>query len=128
MGAVELVDCRFTDWQATPEEIVADNALHAGIILGPVMTPISGFDLIHEGLIMHRNGELLAGACGVEALGDPLNVGVWLANKLGALGKTLDAGAVVSTGSLTRFFFVQPGDVMDVSFANLSRIHFHVGP
>ena len=127
MGAVELVDCRLMDWQATPEEMVADNALHAGIILGPLMKPILGFDLMHEGLVMHRNGQVLASACGVEALGDPLNVVVWLANRLGMLGRTLDAGAVVSTGSLTRFFFVEPGDVIHVSFASLGRIHFAVG-
>lgn len=127
MGAVELVDCRVTDWQSTTTEAIADNALHGGIMLGPFMRPISGLDLIHEGVVMHRNGHLLASACGVEALGDPLNVVVWLANKLGALGKELDAGAVVSTGSLTRFFFVNAGDVIDVCFTNLGRIHFSIG-
>jgi 2-keto-4-pentenoate hydratase len=127
MGAVELVDCRVTDWQITTAEAIADNALHAGIILGPFMKPISGFDLIHEGVVMYRNGHLQSSACGVEALGDPLNVMVWLANKLGTLGKELSAGAIVSTGSLTRFFFVEPGDVFDVSFSNLGRIHFPIG-
>jgi 2-keto-4-pentenoate hydratase len=126
MGAVELVDCRITDWKATTTEAIADNALHGGITLGPFMRPISGLDLIHEGVVMHRNGHLLASACGVEALGDPVNVVVWLANKLGALGKELGAGAVVSTGSLTRFFFVDPGDVIDVCFTNLGRIHFSI--
>lgn len=77
---------------------------------------------------MRRNGQLLASACGVEALGDPLNVMVWLANKLGALGKELRAGTVVSTGSLTEYFFVEPGDVFDVSFSNLGQIHFSIGP
>ncbi|MFO7986967.1 MAG: hypothetical protein R6U38_13995, partial [Desulfatiglandaceae bacterium] len=122
-----LVDCRFTEWQATPDEMGTDNALDAGIILAALMRPSLGFDLMHEGLVMHRNGQALASACGVEALGDPLNVVVWLANRLGMLGKTLDAGAVVSTGSLTRFFFVEPGDVIHVSFAHLGRIHFSIG-
>ena len=127
MGALEFVDCRITDWQVTTAEAIADNALHAGIVLGPTMKPISGFDLIHEVIAMRRNGQLLASACGVEALGDPLNVMVWLANKLGALGKELRAGAVVSTGSLTEYFFVEPGDVFDVSFSNLGQIHFTIG-
>ena len=127
MGAVELVDCRVTDWQATTSEAIADNAMHGGIILGPFMKSISGLDLTHEGIVMYRNGHLLASACGVEALGDPVNVVVWLANKLGALGKELDTGAVVSTGSLTSFFFVDPADVIDVSFSNLGQIHFSIG-
>ncbi len=127
MGAVELVDCRVADWQVITSEAIADNALHAGIVLGPFMKSVSGFDLIHEGIVMHRNGHLLASACGVEALGDPLNVMVWLVNKLGVLGKELSAGAIVSTGSLTKFFFVEPGDVFDVSFSSLGRIHFSIG-
>ena len=127
MGAVELVDCRITDWNVTPAEAIADNALHAGIVLGPFMKPLSGFDLIHEGIVMHQNGKLLASACGVEALGDPLNVMIWLANKLGALGKELSEGDIVSTGSLTKFFFLEPGEVFDVSFSNLGRIHFSIG-
>jgi len=127
MGAVEFVDCRITDWQVTTAEAIADNALHAGIVLGPFMKSVSGFDLIHEGVVMYRNGHLQASACGVETLGDPLNVMVWLVNKLGTFGKELSAGAIVSTGSLTRFFFVEPRDVFDVSFSNLGRIHFSIG-
>lgn len=126
MGAVELVDCRIKDWQTTTSEAIADNALHAGIILGNVMKPLSGFDLIHEGIVLCRNGQLLASACGVEALGNPLNVVMWLANKLVEFGKGLNEGDVVSTGSLTTFFFVDPGDVIDVSFSNLGRIQFRV--
>jgi 2-keto-4-pentenoate hydratase len=126
MGAVELVDCRITDWQATTTEAIADNALHGGIFLGPFTRSLAGLDLIHEGVVLHRNGHLLASACGVEALGDPVNVVVWLANKLAALGKQLGAGEVVSTGSLTRFFFVDPGDVIDVGFTNLGHIHFSI--
>lgn len=127
MGVVELVDCRITDWQVTSTEAIADNALHAGIVMGPFMKSVSGFDLIHEGIVMHRNGHLQASACGIEALGDPLNVMVWLVNKLASLGKELSTGTIVSTGSLTKFFFVEPGDVFDVSFSNLGRIHFSIG-
>ena len=37
MGAVELVDSRIIDWKFSAEEAIADNALHAGIILGSCM-------------------------------------------------------------------------------------------
>ncbi len=126
MGAVELVDSRIKDWDATPIEAVADNAFHAGIILGPIMRPISGFDLIHEGVVLRKNANLLASACGVEALGNPLNVVTWLANKLAELDKEIRAGEIVSTGSLTTFFFVEPGDLVEVSFSNLGTIRFGI--
>lgn len=68
VGAVELVDCRIKDWKATPAEAVADNAFHAGIIPGTLRKDLSELDLVHEGVIMRKNGELLGSACGVEAL------------------------------------------------------------
>ena len=126
MGAVELVDCRVKDWKITTSEAVADNACHAGIILGPFMKPISGFDLTQEGVVLTKNGRILASACGVEALGNPLNVVAWLANKLSEFDKEIHAGEIVSTGSLTEFFFVEPGDVVDVSFSSLGSIQFAV--
>jgi 2-keto-4-pentenoate hydratase len=126
VGAVELVDCRTTDWNMTTSEAVADNALHAGIILGSIMKPISRFDLVHEGVVLWKNGQLLASACGVEALGNPLNVVTWLANKLVEFDQELRAGDIVSTGSLTKFFFVEPNDVIEVSFSNLGNIRFSI--
>lgn len=126
MGAVELVDCRIKDWKPTIEEAVADNSLHAGIVLGPVMKSPIGFNLVQEGVILRKNGQLLASACGAEALGDPVGVVVWLANKLAASGRYLKKGELISTGSLTEFFFVEPNDTIDVSFNNLGSIQFYV--
>ena len=82
--------------------------------------------MIHEGVLLYKNGRLLASACGVEVLGNPINVVVWLANKLSTFGKELSKGSIVSTGSVTRFFFAEPGDVFDVSFSNLGQIHLSI--
>lgn len=73
------------------------------------------------------SGQLSASACGVEALGDSLNVMVWLVNKLGELGRELSADAIISTGSLTKFFFVEPGDLFDFSYSNLGQLYFSIG-
>jgi len=126
MGSVELVDCRFRDWKACLTEAVADNAFHAGIILGPLRRGISGLDLVHEGVVMRKHGRLLGSACGVEALGSPLHVVAWLANKLSHFGFEIAAGEIISTGSLLPYQFVAPGDVVDVSYGNLGQIQFSV--
>jgi 2-oxopent-4-enoate/cis-2-oxohex-4-enoate hydratase len=126
MGAVELVDCRIEDWKTSTAEAVADNALHGGVILGPLMKSLNGMDPRHEGVILWKNGGLLASACGVEALGDPVDVVVWVAHKLTELGRELQSGEIILTGSLTKFFFVEPGDVMNVSFSSLGHIQFSV--
>lgn len=126
MGAVELVDSRIKDWKMNISEAIADNSLHGGVILGPLMKHISGFDLRHEGVVMCKNGHLLASACGVEALGNPVNVVTWLANKLSAFNREIQTGEIILTGSLTKFFFVEPGDVVDVSFSSLGSIQFPI--
>ena len=126
MGAMELVDCRTKGWKPTIEEAVADNSLHAGFILGPVMKSPLDLNLTHEGVILRKNGQLLASACGAEALGDPIGVVVWLANKLAQSGRYIKKGEVVLTGSLTEFFFVDPHDTIDVSFSNLGSIHLSI--
>ena len=126
MGAVELVDSRTRDWKVNISEAIADNSLHAGVILGPFMRPVSGFDMRHEGVVICKNGHLLASGCGVEALGNPVNVVTWLANRLSAFDREIKAGQIILTGSLTKFFFVEPGDVVDVSFSNLGGIQFSI--
>jgi 2-keto-4-pentenoate hydratase len=126
MGAVELVDSRIKDWKVNISEAIADNSLHAGVILGPFMRPVSGFDLRHEGVVICKNGRLLASGCGIEALGNPVNVVTWLANRLSAFEREIKAGQIILTGSLTKFFFVESGDVVDVSFSNLGSIQFSI--
>ena len=126
MGAVELVDCRIKGWKPTIAEIIADNALHAGVILGPTRMPAAGLNLRKEGVMLKKNGSVLADACGSEALGDPLNVVTWLVNKLADFGHGLGKGDIILTGSLTKYFFVAPGDELEVSFSNLGQIQFTV--
>lgn len=126
MGAVELVDCRINGWKPTIAEIVADNALHAGVIAGPTKVPAAGLDRQREGVALKKNSRLLASAHGIEALGDPLNVVTWLANTLANFDHEIREGDIILTGSLTKYFFVSPGDTVDVSFSNLGEIHFNV--
>lgn len=126
MGAFELVDCRIKGWQPTVAEAVADNSLHAGLIMGATLLPAAGLDLQTEGVILKKNGRLLASACGIEALGNPLNVVTWLANKLADVDHEIREGEIVLTGSLTEYFFVTPGDSVEVCFSHLGAIDLAV--
>ncbi len=126
MGAVELVDCRTKGWKPTIAEAVADNSLHAGLILGATMLPVSGLNLQTEGVILTQNGRLVASACGIEALGNPLNVVTWLANKLAHVDHEIREGEIILTGSLTEYFFVSPGDFVEAVFSHLGSVGFVV--
>ncbi|MBW2102525.1 MAG: fumarylacetoacetate hydrolase family protein [Deltaproteobacteria bacterium] len=126
MAAVELVDCRIAGWSPTVEEAVADNAFHAGVVLGPYIKPLHGYDPALEGVIMRKNGMLLASACGVEAMGSPLHVVSWLADHLARFDRQIEKGDIILTGSLTEFFHVSAGDVLEISYSTLGSIRFPV--
>ena len=68
------------------------------------------------------NGEERARGDGARALGDPLNVLVWLANHLARRGITLEAGEVVTTGTCTGLEHVYAGDVIVGDFGALGRV------
>ncbi|MBJ18748.1 MAG: hypothetical protein GY910_17540 [bacterium] len=123
IGAVEFVDGRVEQGGGLPNG-AADNAFHGGSVLGTLMKPARGFDFVHEGAIMRKNGKVFASACGVEALGNPLSVVSWLANELAKSGYQIEAGHIVSTGSVHAIMPAEAGDTIEVSYANLGRIGF----
>jgi 2-keto-4-pentenoate hydratase len=125
-ASTELIDFRVKSRDGNIAAVIADNSGHAGIILGPVVKPVTGLDLRLEGVMVTKNGILLGSACGCEALGNPINVVTWLANKLAQFDRGLEAGDIITTGSLTRYFLVEPGDTIDVSYTNLGSIQFRV--
>ena len=55
-------------------------------------------------------------------LGSPINSLVWLANTVGALGVTLEAGHVILPGSVTAAQPVAPGDTYAAAFAGLGTV------
>jgi 2-keto-4-pentenoate hydratase len=125
-ASVELVDWRIKGKGGNIADTIADNSGHGGIIPGNVVKPLEGLDLRYEGVVCHKNGRLLASACGCEAMGNPVNVVTWLANKLARFDLGIGPGDIITTGSLTRFFHLEPGDVVDVSYTHLGSIQFYV--
>jgi 2-keto-4-pentenoate hydratase len=126
VAAVEIIDTRLQKGTGGLADGAADNASHGGSLLGTLMKPARGFDFLHEGAIVRKNGKLFGSACGVEALGNPLSVVSWLANELATRERQIDAGHVISTGSLLKIMPAEAGDVVEMSFANLGAVHVAV--
>ncbi len=127
VAAVEILDGRIEpDSGGGLSDGTADNACHGASVLGTLMRPARGFDFIHEGAVARNNGRLFASACGAEALGNPLSVVSWLANELAKHGRQIEAGQVISTGSLTKVLPAEAGDVIEMSFSNLGSIRFAI--
>lgn len=109
--SLEIVDSVWDDWETVGvQHLIADNACHAGLVLGTPSTDWRDLDLAEfEVRARHNDDEPLPGKGG-NALGHPLNPVAWLANDLASMGRELKAGEIVSTGVLTGLIFAEAGD------------------
>ena len=100
--AIELVCSRFEEnFEVDPALLVADGALHAGLVLGPGLKPETVPDLVSHELRTLVDGDEVATGTGAEVLGDPYESLAWLCNHLNKRGVTLPSGSVVTTGAAT---------------------------
>jgi len=122
--AVEIIDCRIKDWKVKIQDIIADNSLHRGIMLGHGEKSFRAEDLADEKVTVEINGESVASGWGKDVLGNPVHVVSWLANKLAQFKISLNPGEIIMTGSMTRFILVKKRDSIKVSFHGLGLLEF----
>jgi 2-oxopent-4-enoate/cis-2-oxohex-4-enoate hydratase len=119
MACFEIVDSRIRDWKIKVQDTVADNASCGVFVLGDrVVSPLD-VDLNTCGMVLEKNGEIVATGAGAAALGAPANAVAWLANTLGALGLALKAGEVILSGSLAIMVPVKAGDSLRVTIGGI---------
>jgi 2-keto-4-pentenoate hydratase len=123
MPVIELVDSRFDSWTTvgTPS-LIADNACHAGWVMGSLVTDWKGFDLAAQAVKLEINGALKTTGSGAAVLGHPLKALAWLANALHKTGAGLKAGDYVSTGVTTDVYMAQAGDHIRADFGSLGSV------
>jgi 2-oxopent-4-enoate/cis-2-oxohex-4-enoate hydratase len=119
MACFEIVDSRIRDWKIRIQDTVADNASCGVFVLGDRMVPPLEVDLVTCGMVLEKNGEIVATGAGAAALGAPANAVAWLANTLGVLGIALKAGEVVLSGSLAIMVPVKAGDSLRVTIGGI---------
>ncbi|WP_423459330.1 2-oxopent-4-enoate hydratase [Ottowia sp. VDI28] len=119
MACFEIVDSRIQDWKIKIQDTVADNASCGVYVLGDRLVDVRDVDLATCGMVLEKNGEIVATGAGAAALGHPANAVAWLANTLGAHGIALEAGEVVLSGSLAIMVPVQAGDNLRVSIGGI---------
>jgi len=120
--SLEIIDSRIVDWKIKLPDTVADNASSARIVLGGTITPLHSLDLRTVGMVLEKNGEVVATATGAAVLGHPAQAVAWLANKLAAYDITLRKGEVILSGSLTAAMPVGAGDFVRADFGPLGDV------
>lgn len=106
--AIEIVQNRYGDFLGRGlGTLVADDFFHKASVLGTPVDFRADMALADvEGRIIVNGSEIHAGT-GAEVLGHPLDAIVWLANALGAQGRILKAGEIISSGSITPVFWIE---------------------
>jgi 2-keto-4-pentenoate hydratase len=119
--AVEVVDDRTTG-ETTVTDAIADNALAARFVPGETVHDPAGTDWAFAAARTALDGRPVATGVGADVLGTPARAVAWLAERLGERGDRIDAGAVVSTGSITAATPVGDARSATAEFGDLGRV------
>jgi 2-oxo-3-hexenedioate decarboxylase len=120
--AIEIIDSRFKNFRFTFTDVIADNTSASRYAISTLRVPAAGLDLRTLGAVFEKNGQVVSTAAGAAILGDPAIGLAWLANAMADHGLALPAGSVVMTGALTDAIAVAPGDVVQVTVAQLGSL------
>ena len=101
---------------------LADNAEQKAFVIGAPHSLTPDLDLSAIAVRVTVNSAEVATGRGDAVLGHPLNSVAWLAAKLAAYGRRLEAGDHIITGSFTRQFLVAPGDRIRAEFERLGPV------
>ena len=127
MPAIEIVDDRFWDYDsADVRDLVADNALNFGCVLGPETTDWRGLDLGSITGRMRINAEVVGEGRGADVLGHPFEALAWLANHLVERGRWLREDDVVLLGSIVSTRWLEAGECMATEIDGLGRAELEV--
>ncbi|MFM8768562.1 MAG: 2-keto-4-pentenoate hydratase, partial [Rubrivivax sp.] len=121
--AIELVDDRYGDFaQAGAALMVSDHFFHTGLVLGDPVPAWRDLDLAAIRGSTWVDGEEKLVGTGADVLGHPLRSVIWLAGHLARRGRHLEAGEIISTGSLPLPCWAQPGQHIEIRIEGLGRV------
>lgn len=120
--AVEIIDSRYRDFKFDLKSVVADNTSASRFVIGSGSRSVDALDLRTLGVVLEKNGEVVAMAAGAAVLGHPLTAVVMLANHLGARGQEIPAGTFIMTGGVTEAISVEAGDHVCARFQDLGTV------
>jgi 2-oxo-3-hexenedioate decarboxylase len=122
LPAVEIIDSRYRDFKFDLKSVVADNTSASRFVIGGRSRNIQDVDLRTLGVVLEKNGQVMAMAAGAAVLGHPAAAIAMMANHLGARGQEIPAGTFIMTGGVTEAIPVQAGDSILVRYQDLGSV------
>lgn len=122
MPGIEVIDSRYRDFKFDLKSVIADNTSASRFVIGGQIKPADAVDMRSLGVVLEKNGEVVALAAGAAVLGHPATAIAMLANHLGARGEEIPAGAMIFSGGITEAVAVNRGDNINLRVQDLGSI------
>tara|TARA_Y100000588_G_scaffold78470_1_gene81999 strand:- start:3608 stop:4390 length:783 start_codon:yes stop_codon:yes gene_type:complete len=127
MPSVEVVESRFSTWPVMGFlSAIADNGVHRHLVLGESVENWSAENIDQTKVTLTANGTTVREGVASNVDGGPLGVVAWLANHLNAMGITLAAGEIVTTGVMTDIYDSAPGEEVVAQYDLPGVVHLSV--
>ena len=121
---LEIAECRFIHDAGIPPlpAILADGAGSGTIVYGPPIEDWKKRDIASQETVLVCNGKSRRRGTAAAALDHPIVPLTWLANELSRTGVGLQAGQIISTGTLTGMLTPKPGETYVADFGPLGSV------
>ncbi len=109
-------------------QLIADNGVHAALVLGPEMADWRDLDLATQEVVFESDGAEIGRGRGANALGHPLNALAWLADRgvlvdpVTQVRRGLRAGDLITTGLVTPFTYAEAGVTLRADYGPLGAV------
>ena len=113
---------RSRDFKFDLKSVVADNCSSSRYVIGGRIRPVADLDLRTLGVVLEKNGQVVALGAGAAVLGHPAAAVAMLANHLGARGEEIPAGSLILSGGITEAVMVQKGDNVSLRIQDLGSV------
>ncbi len=122
MPGIEVIDSRYRDFKFDLKSVIADNTSSSRFVVGGRIKVADAVDMRTLGVVLEKNGEVVALGAGAAVLGHPATAIALLANHLGARGEEIPAGAMILSGGITEAVAVKSGDNITLRVQDLGSV------
>ncbi|MGH8434357.1 MAG: 2-oxo-3-hexenedioate decarboxylase [Pseudomonas sp.] len=123
MPGIEIIDSRYRDFKFDLKSVIADNTSASRFVVGGRARSVEGLDLRTLGVVLEKNGEVVALGAGAAVLGHPATAIAMLANMLGERGEEIPAGTLILSGGITEAVAVKAGDNVTLRIQELGSVN-----
>ena len=121
----EIVCSPYPDWKFQAADAIAASSLHGALLIGaPQAVDRLGSDpigaLMDFSLLLYCDGQLRDSGTGANVLGHPLTAIAHLTRVLAAHGDALQAGELVTTGTVTAALLITAGETWSTELTGIA--------